>query len=213
MKPLTLLYCLLLVTALACSTTSIAENLVPSGGVLYQDYFGSADSGWGAIDNQAGQASYTDGAYHILLNQPNVNIWTHPGKEFSTVRAEVSVMTVAGPQANRMGLVCRLKDDNNFYFFAISADGYYGIGKVLDGKTSLLTGDKMLPHEAVLTGSQINRLRADCTGNTLSLYVNNVMVASVPDDTFKTGDIGILAGSFEKPGSDIYFDNFVVYKP
>jgi len=35
----------------------------------------------------------------------------------------------------------------------------------------------------------------------------------VNDDDFTSGDVGILAGSFDKPGSDIYFDNFVVYKP
>jgi hypothetical protein len=212
-KPLTLILCLLLVPALACSTTSIAENLVPSGGVLYQDYFGSPDSGWGDLTSPAGTADYIDGAYHIMLTQPNVNFWSHPGKEFASVRAEVSAITIAGPQSNRMGLICRLKDDKNFYFFAITSDGYYGIGKMKAGQTTLLTGDEMLPHDAILTGGQINRIRADCTGNLLILYVNNVMVTSVKDDDFSTGDVGILAGSFEKPGADIYFDNFVVYKP
>jgi len=212
-KPLTLILCLLLVPALACSTTSIAENLVPSGGVLYQDYFGSPDSGWGDLSSPAGTAGYVDGAYHIMPTQPNINLWTHPGKDFASVRAEVSVITISGPQSNRVGLVCRLKDDNNFYFFVISADGFYGIGKMKAGITSLLSSTEMLPHEAILTGNQINRIRADCAGNALSLHVNNVMVTSVNDDDFTSGDVGILAGSFDKPGSDIYFDNFVVYKP
>ena len=213
MKPLSLLLCLFLIPALACSTTSIAESLVPSGGVLYQDFFGNPQSGWGELNSPAGVSGYIDGAYHILVNQANVNLWTHPGKDFSTVHEEVSVMPVAGPSSNRMGLICRLKDDKNFYFFAISADGYYGIGKMKDGQTSLLTGSEMLPHASILPGSQINRIRADCIGDLLILYVNNVLVTSAKDGDFTTGDVGILAGSFDQPGADIYFDNFVVYKP
>lgn len=213
MKPLLLLLCLLLIPALACSTTSIAESLVPSGGVLYQDFFSNPQSGWGELKDTAGVAGYIDGAYHIVINQDQVNLWTHPGKDFSTVHEEVSIMPFAGPKANRMGLICRLQNDKNFYFFVISADGYYGIGKIKDGQTSLLTGDEMLPHNSILTGSQINRMRADCIGNLLTLYVNNVLVTSVQDGDFASGDVGILAGSFDQSGADIYFDNFVVYKP
>jgi hypothetical protein len=212
-KPLTLLLCLLLIPALACSTTSIAESLVPSGGVLYQDYFSNTQGGWGQLNNPAGTSGYVDGAYHIVINQPNVNFWTHPGKDFSNIHEEVSLMPVAGPQTNRMGLICRLKDDKNFYFFVISADGYFGIGKMKDGQTSLLTGNQMQPHGSILTGYQVNHLRADCIGNLLILYINDQMVTSAQDGDFTTGDVGILAGSFEQPGTDVYFDNFVVYKP
>lgn len=213
MKPLTLLFCLLLIPALACSTSSIAESLVPPGGVLYQDFFGDSQSGWGELNQPEGIAGYTDGAYHLVVNKKKVNLWTHPGKDFSSTHAEVSVMPVSGPQANRMGLVCRLKDDKNFYFGTISADGYYGIGKNKDGQTSLLTGSEMQPHNSILTGSQINRIRMDCIGSSLTMYVNNTLVASAKDADFASGDIGILAGSFDQPGPDVYFDNFVVYKP
>ena len=82
-----------------------------------------------------------------------------------------------------------------------------------DGQTSLLTGSEMQPHNSILTGSQINRIRMDCIGSSLNLYVNNTLVASAKDADFATGDVGILAGSFDQPGPDVYFDNFVVYKP
>ncbi|HEY3310190.1 MAG TPA: hypothetical protein VGK00_01000, partial [Anaerolineales bacterium] len=199
--------------ALACSTTGIAESLVPSGGVLYQDFFSDPQSGWGDLTSPAGNAEYVEGAYHILVAKPNVNEWSHPGRDLATVRVEVSLMPVSGPPANRMGVICRLKDDKNFYFFAISSDGYYGIGKTKDGQTSLISGNDMQPSDSILKGNQINRIRADCIGNLLILYVNDVLVTSAKDDDFTSGDVGVLAGSFDHPGVDVYFDNFVVYKP
>jgi hypothetical protein len=122
-------------------------------------------------------------------------------------------MTAGGPQENRLGLICRRKDDANFYYFVISADGYYGIGKVEDGKWSLLSGDQMQRHDAIQPGAKINHLRADCIGNLLILYVNNQLVGSAQDVDFTSGDVGLLAGAFDVPGVDVYFDNFVVYKP
>lgn len=213
MKKLSILLALLLISSLACSTSSITETIVPSGNVLYRDIFSNPKSGWGEFNGPAGIAGYVDGAYHIAVNQPNVNLWSHPGIDFATVRMEVSLMSVAGPQENRMGLICRLKDDKNFYFFAISADGYYGIGKMKDGQTSLLTGEQMQKNDAILTGAQINRVRADCVGSILILYVNDVLVGSATDADFTSGDVGILAGTFDQPGVDVYFDNIVVYKP
>ncbi len=212
-KPLSFIFALLLISSLACSTTSLTETLVPSGSVLYQDIFSNPKSGWGELASPAGAAGYSNGAYRLVVNQPNVNLWSHPGLDFATIHSEVSLMTPAGPQGNRMGLICRLQDDKNFYFFAISADGYWGIGKMKDGATSLLSGDQMQKHDAILTGTQINRLRADCIGNLLILYVNDVLGGSAVDDNFTSGDVGLLAGTFDEPGADVYFDNFVVYKP
>jgi len=212
-KKLSLLLALLLIPALACSTTGIAESLVPSGGVLYQDIFSNPQSGWGELNEAAGTAGYVNGAYHFTPNQPNVDLWSHPGMTFSNVHMEVSAMTISGPLADRMGLICRLVDDKNFYFFTISADGFYGIGKMKDGQTSLLSSEAMQAHQAVLPGNQINRIGADCIANKLTLYVNNVAVTTTSDEEFTSGDVGILAGSFDEPGSDIYFDNFVVTKP
>jgi hypothetical protein len=213
-KPFSLLLALVLISSLAaCNTSSITETLVQPGSVLYQDIFSNPKSGWGELATQAGAAEYVNGAYRIVVNQPNVNLWSHPGMDFATIHEEVSLMTPDGPQGNRMGLICRLKDDKNFYFFAISADGFYGIGKMKDGVTSLLTGDQMQKHAAILTGTQINRVRADCIGNLLILYVNGILVGSAVDEDFTSGDVGILAGTFDQPGVDVYFDNFVVYKP
>jgi hypothetical protein len=39
------------------------------------------------------------------------------------------------------------------------------------------------------------------------------MVAVAQDSQLGSGDVGMIAGSFEQGGVDIAFDNFVVTKP
>jgi hypothetical protein len=43
--------------------------------------------------------------------------------------------------------------------------------------------------------------------------VNGVLIAETSDSTFKEGDIGLIVGSFEIPGVDIWFDNLMVSVP
>ncbi len=213
MKRLSLLPAFVLLTALACNSAQIGQGIASSGSIIYQDRFGDPSSGWGEFDDGAGVAGYTDGAYHVYVKTPNVNVWAHPGMDFDAVQLEVDALAAGGPQENRIGLICRLTDNANFYYFIISADGYYGIGKVKDGVWSLLSTAEMQQHPAIHTGAQSNHLRADCTGSVLVLYVNSLLVGSAMDTDFSRGDVGLLAGTFDTPGADIYFDNFVVFKP
>ncbi len=214
MKQIALLPFLLLVTALACKASSVTETFTPSGGFLYQETFSNPGSGWGEKTLEAGAAGYADGAYRIIVNLPDSHLWSRPGLSFGNVRVEAAVFPAAGPPDSRMGVICRLVDDHNFYFFAISTDGFYGIGKVKDGQVSILTRDgAMLPTATVHTGNVPNQVRGDCVGSTLTLYINNQQVASAADSDFSIGDVGIFAGTFAQPGADVYFDNFFVLKP
>ena len=140
-------------------------------------------------------------------------MWANPGLSFNDSYVEVMATKVGGDNNNDFGLICRYQDENNFYFFIISSDGYYGIGKVVNGEQLLIGNDSMPPSEVIRQGDESNHLRAGCVGSQLSLAVNGQMLAEYEDTDFVSGDIGLLAGSFENPGTDIHFDNLVVTKP
>jgi hypothetical protein len=110
-----------------------------------------------------------------------------------------------------MGLICRYQR-GDYYFFIISNDGYYVIGKFIGGNTLLLGQSEMQVTDTIQMG-QMNHLRADCTGNKLTFFINFKEVASATDTDFATGDVGVLAGAFSQPGVDVLFDNFVVMQP
>jgi hypothetical protein len=205
-----LLLCLL--TLAACSGPSLSEITAAPGSVLYQDDFSRPNSGWGEAEVYLGQAGYFNNAYRFRIDQPNVDFWAHPGRQFSFVRVEVDTAAMPNTPLARMGLICRLVDERNFYFFVITSDGYYGIGKTQNGQASLLGMEQLARHEAILIDS-VNRLSAACIAELLIFYVNGELVGSALDSDFPRGDVGLLAGSFEQGGVEVLFDNFVVYKP
>jgi hypothetical protein len=66
---------------------------------------------------------------------------------------------------------------------------------------------------SVHQGRAINNLSVICKGNQLSFDINGENQFFISDDKFKVGDIGLIAGSFDEPGVDIFFDNLTVFQP
>ena len=198
----------------ACGLPAIPASVsaVPSGTTLFKDDFSSPASGWDHTKYAQGIMDYDGGGYRILVNTLQANFWSTPHKYFSDVRMEVDAGKLAGPDENRIGLICR-SDGKAYYFFIISSDGYYGLGIFMNGQAALLGQSEMQASLKINTGMAINHLRADCNGDDLTFYVNGTKLADIHDPTLQHGDVGLLAGSFNQPGVDIVFDNFVVIKP
>ena len=193
------------------STPVQTVPLAKPGDILFQDEFENNSTGWDRVSNDNGIMDYDQGGYRILVQQPTMNFWSTPEKNFRDVRVEADVIRLNGPDENRAGLICRYQS-GDYYFFIISNDGFYAIGKFIGGHTILLGQNEMQSSDFILTNS-INHLRADCIGNTLTFFVNFNQIASVQDTDFPSGDVGLLAGSFSESGVDISFDHFVVMQP
>ncbi len=155
---------------------------------------------------------YDAGGYRIAVNQPDVNLWSTPHRDFANVRLEVDEGKLGGADDNRAGLICRYSA-NSYYFFMITHDGFYGVGIFKDGQSTLLGQNEMQSSAAIHTGVNINHLRADCVGDTLTFYVNGQQIAQVRDATLTQGDVGLIAGTFSHPDADFIFDNFVAIQP
>lgn len=207
----------MVIASLACSsavpaTPALPDQSMPSGSVLFQDNFAQPSSGWDRLKAAEGIMDYDGGGYRILVNSLNTNFWSTPHKNFADVRLEVDAGKLGGPDENRIGLICRFTG-NDYYFFLISSDGFYGIGIYINGQAVLLGQTEMQANSNIKTGLAVNHLRGDCAGDTLTFYVNGFQMASVKDSILKSGDVGILAGTFSQPGVDVILDNFVALKP
>jgi hypothetical protein len=158
---------------------------------------------------------YLDGTFQIYLTSTMTDLVANPGQSLpADVIIEVDATNTGSTDNNDFGIICRLQDLNNFYFFEVASDGYTVIGRFLDNKMAYLSAESMMSVDGINAGSIHNQLRAECIGSSLKLYANGNLVAQVTDTTFTTGgDVGLIAGSFDVGGIDIRFDNFVVIKP
>lgn len=206
-----LMIIVLVMAALACGTGTPSEPL--PAGVLFQDDFSDTSSGWDVVNVDDGITDYEDGVYRIMVNTPSTDVWANPGLKFTDTVVEVEATKVSGPDDNDFGVICRYQDESNFYFFIISSDGYYGLGKVIDGEQVLIGEEELMPSDDIKLGNVTNTVKADCVGSTLTLYANGVQLISVQDSSFASGDVGLMAGTFSEAGTDIHFDNFVVREP
>lgn len=184
-----------------------------SGDVLFQDDFSAGGAAWTRHADAGGIMDYDNENFRIQVNAAEAFYWATPEYDFDNVRVEVDAFKYAGPEENRMGVICRLQDEANFYFFIISTDGYYGIGKLKDGQSSLIDQGAMKHSPMIEQGLAINHIRAECVGNALRFFINGSPVALAQDLDFTHGDVGLLAGTFSEPGVDVLFDNFMVTVP
>ena len=211
-KPYLLLVVAILgMVVLACSMGNQAEPV--TNDVIFQDDFSDTTSGWDRVNLPEGITDYEDGVYRIFVNTGNTDYWANPGLNFEDAIIEVEATKVGGPDDNDFGLICRHQNTENFYIFLISSDGFFGILRVIDGEQKLLEMDEMEYSESINTGNSTNVIRADCIGSSLTLYVNSEQLISVEESSLESGDVGLLAGTFDILGTDIHFDNFLVRTP
>jgi hypothetical protein len=186
---------------------------VQSGEVLFQDDFAINTSGWDRYRDDVYEADYDQGSYFIEVFSPNTMVWSLPDLSYMDVILRVQVWRAGGPDDNLFGLVCRYLDADNFIFFALSSDGFIGIGQYVEGSRTLLTDESLLPFEGIRGGDNINLLEAKCVGNDLTLSVNGQTAAQARVTSSVSGDVGLLAGTYDEAGVVIRFDNFSMLQP
>jgi hypothetical protein len=183
---------------------------------LFQDDFENVSSGWGSDRRDGFDRGYDEGVYFFDLWASNWLAWASSGnKGFENVSIEVDARVASGAQDGHYGVLCRYEDAESFYYFAVSADGYYAIFRREESGLKILTGDGsgMLPSAHIKTGKQVNHVLGVCDGDELSLYVNGQFLESVTDETYTQGDVGVGASSGPGGTARIVFDNFVVTAP
>ena len=191
--------------------TSTGSNR--AGDVLFSDDFSSPPGGWGMWNRDGALVKFHNSGLRIQVNEAQYDFWSVAGKNFGDVQVTVDATKIGGPDDNDMGIICRYKDKDNFYMLLVSSDGYYGIAKMEAGQYRMIGLDQLQYSESIAKGQTVNQIQATCQGSSLKLSVNGLPLMEAQDSDIVTGDVGVMAGSYNIQGVDILFDNFVVKKP
>ncbi len=177
-------------------------------GLVFEDDFSGTSDGWPEGEHENYSRWIEEGEYHILVKNAQRATWSpHRENRYSDF-----VFTAAARQVSDLpgeyGLVFRYQDDDHFYYFGISDDGYYEIGKRLEGAWVTIVDWTFSP--AINQGQAENILGALCVGDEISVYVNDQALVTVSDDSLAEGHIGLMAITFDEPGVHVAFDWVVV---
>lgn len=223
---------MLLITSLACnvsySTSTQPTDLPPDQGgpppesgdasLLFQDDFSSGSGNWGKTwgSSEGNSMGYADSGYRILVNSTQFILWGGSGNDFEgDVVIEVDAVKRGGAPDGYFGVICRdeiVGEGEHFYFLIFDGNGSASINKFIENSGTTLTYAQTDTIAALNEGGTVH-IRAECIGNTLSLYVNDLQLVTVTDDSFTAGDAGLIAGTVDTPGTDVVFDNFLVRRP
>jgi hypothetical protein len=184
---------------------------LPAGKVmLFQDDFSDPRSGWSLFDDKNGWGSYLNNEFHILVNKDHTLLWTTVNNSFEDVVVTVKTSILSQTGEGDRGVICRYKDPKNYYYLSISEDGSFGIFKKVNGIfTPLLNWQ----YAQAITKYVPVTLTAACSGDTLTLAVDGVVLGQVKDTAFSQGDVGLAAGSWIDAGFGAAFSSLEVRSP
>ena len=210
-----ILICVILIVAAYIIFWMQAEPSIAPGGVLFSDDFSVSGRGWETWEDSEGSwVGHQSGGLRFVIGQPHYDYWSRLPESYSDVFMEVNALKIGGPDDNSFGLLCRAQEDESYYAFLITSDGYYGILKVYNGGYMFLSDPAGLVYsESIHRGQASNQIGVYCAGDHLLLIVNGEALAQATDSDLVSGQVGLIAGSSDAAGVDILFDNFVLYKP
>ena len=221
------------------------EFIVPQDAapVLYATTFddGQFTSDWFQTERRGGVSAITDDALVLTFDERT------PGRErllstnqylFRDFDLQVDASVTAGPLNNSYGVVFRRLNEQTYYLFYVSSDGYYSVWRETPQQVIKLSD--WIASDAVNQGvdGQTNRLRVVAERDTFRFFVNETALEvcipddptgestmsggeciggtlqpTLVDDTIPYGAPGVAIETILDGGMSVTFDNVVLLPP
>jgi hypothetical protein len=150
------------------------------------------------------EADTTNGFYHIRTSDPNrgINLRVYSIYDVDLGASDVDIS--ANLYSGYTGLVCRYSEAG-WYQFMVEPRGVWSVRLVQYDEAGQL-------HFHIISSGRGGGdvLRSECKGDRLTFYMDGIKYASLHDDTFTEGKVGVLGWSFDRPGEIGLIDNFTV---
>ena len=200
-------------TSVEASPTNAQQSptLTPVSGLnlLRSDDFSDSTSGWFTGTDSDGVYEYRNGEYWVTVNPEGRIVWVYLGESAANVKLSINTRVEASGENSGYGLICRYVDEENFYGFEISEDGYYTIWKRVNDEYIYLQEWEYWPNYPAV--GQTAEMSITCLEDQLTLSINGELISEVTDSTFTSGDLGLFVSTYDYGNVTIAFDNFKAY--
>ncbi len=145
----------------------------------------------------------------IEINRENWMRWQEmaDGEAYDNFTLQVDIKQIEG-SPGYYGVMFRVTDEEKYYHFWVSDDGFYGLA-LSNGPDWIELID--MAYSTVINEGNWNQLQVKADGAYISLYTNGVLLDAIVDDTFSKGKVAVLAETpVEQDHVKILYDNFQI---
>jgi serine/threonine protein kinase len=157
----------------------------------------------GSNTDWGGSCWYSSG-YHVSQTTTQRIYYCTPQNTYSDFAFEVQMTVVQGDCG---GMFFRTGNNGTAYVFLVCQDRTYDLYKYTDFSTASLLPTPSNDNSAIYAGlGQTNLLGVIAQGNTITLFINQQQIASVQDDSYSQGGIGLCASANTNSTEVVYND-------
>jgi len=186
--------------------TSTMENLAGPGFQAFGDDFSDPTSGWPIQESGSNQIRYKNNQYQMIVGDPYIKWYGSYQYNISNGSVQTTAIVLQDQPQAYYGVIFRYQDEGNFYYFEISSNGNYLIGRWLNGVHSFL---KQGTNNSAIKSTGENFIFASFVLDELSVSVNSVLIDTVYDNNINEGFVGLSASTGEFGGFEVSFDQFL----
>lgn len=194
---------------------SAALELANQLPLMIRDEFDTRDYGWAEAPRTEYETNYCEfklenGAYHLVIETKNASgiCWTAAPR--SAIDFLLSTdLSAAVRQDLTTDILFRFQDWDHYFYLSLDTNNQqFFIGQFVDGKQYTLAD---WTKEKDIHKNGVNQVSIIGTGNQITLYINQIVVAGFNDPAPKTGSIVIWTNLYETNASyDLAVDNFIL---
>jgi hypothetical protein len=151
----------------------------------------------------------------IEINEPNLIQYAALAEPtFSDFTLEVEAALNEGALASTFGVLFRMQGPAQFYRFAVTGDGMYTLERHDDNGGTVVFTEDWQSSAAIKQGhGSSNILKITARGPKIAIYVNDVLLDEISDNSYLSGNIALSSGTFDNYGTQVSFDNLKVVPP
>ena len=191
------------------ATAQPAATALPTPGIALHDALSSpAGSELRVGTTKNGMFTFARGRYVIQATRPNALVWSTFGGSYQDVTVAVDVAFDPKIDTTAAGIMFHNRDDQHFYLFSVSNDGFYALDLHDESGWKSLIEWTRWPEIDTHGGN--NRLQVSTQRDSIKLYLNGKLLTETSDTTIPDGRLGLAVNSFEHSAAAVSFGDLRV---
>ncbi|MFC2077696.1 hypothetical protein ACFLTM_02690 [Candidatus Bipolaricaulota bacterium] len=178
------------------------------------DDFADITSGWETSSGKSEGFGYRDGEFSFRISEKEMTFWSWApmeGARLADFHAEALGRKFSGAEDALYGITWGT-DNDNLYYFAISADGWFVVWFKEGGGWQTDAVD-WAQSDAILQGEDPNRLEVIVEDGVATLIVNDIELASFAMGLVGPYQVGVFGATYEIAPAEVRFTEFVLGVP